>query len=348
MNKETAVAQTGLNSMNQYTPDGSLEYSENGKWSDGTPKFSVTQSLSPGNQALYDLNNKTQQTLGQVGVDQSAKIAKLLSDPLNLNVGGMPYTPNANYARHSLPGAVQTESQLTPTLVGRQDIASNADLEKRLIDLGNERLNPQLANRRSDLDAALADKGIKVGSDAYSRSMLENNQAENDARNQLILTGQGQAFDQAATRANTAFTQDMNRYGQFFTQGATKEGINQANRNQYFTEASANAANEQQQDQAAFDRAQTVYGDQMQGRQQTIDEILQGRNQPINEITALMSGSQIAKPTWTSTPQSSIAAPDLMGLVASNYKAKSQNYQGMLSGLGSIFGTVAKAGIGML
>jgi len=338
MNRETAIAQTGLNAMNQYTPDGSLEYSQSGTWADGTPKFSVTQNLSPTNQKLFDLDAQTSINLGQIGVDQSDKIAKLLGTPLNLDVGAMPTAPTGSTARYSLPGAQTVASRYAPDAILTAGVADNSALEKQLIDLGNQRLNPELQRRRMDLDASLADKGIKANSDAYSRAMTDNAQAENDARNQLILNGQNQAFQQALARSQ----QDQSRYGQFWNQGAQKaqQDFTQdlAGRNQYFTEASANVANEQQQDQALFDRAWQAYQGQMQGRQQTIDEILQGRNQPINEITALMSGSQIGKPEWTSTPQSSIASPDLMSLVASNYQAKSQQFGGMLSGIGSILG----------
>jgi hypothetical protein len=347
MSKETAISQQGLNAMDQHTPDGSLTYGQEGTWADGTPKFNVTQTLSPANQKLYDLNNQTQTNLGQIGVDQSDKISKLLGTPLNINVGAMPNAPTGSVARYGLPDAVQNYSQLNPTLVDRADIGSNADLEKRIIDLGNERLTPQLQRQRADLDASLADKGIKVNSDAYSRAMTDLGQTENDARNQLILSGQNQAFQQALARSQNTFGQDIQRTGQFFNQGAQKEGIDLTNRQQFFNEAQAGVANEQQQDQSLFDRAWQTYTGQMQGRQQTIDEILQNRNQPINEISALMSGSQVSKPTWTSTPQASIAAPDLMGLVASNYAGKSAQYGGMLSGLGSIAGNLFKMAPGL-
>lgn len=354
MNKETAVAQTGLNAMNQYTQDGQLEYAENGKWSDGTPRFSVTQTLSPDNQKLYDLNAKTEQNLGQIGVDQSQRIAELLSSPLNLNVGKMPTIPTGSEARYSLPGASQmtgtaVASRYAPDAILAAGIQDNSALEKQLIDLGSQRLNPQLQQARASLDASLADKGIKANSDAYSRSMTDFGQQENDARNQLILNGQQQAFQQALARSQN----EQSRYGQFWTQGAQKAqqdfgqdlasnnqlfNQNLAGRQQYFTEAGANVQNEQQQDQAQFDRAWQAYTGQMQQRQQTIDEILQSRNQPINEITALMSGSQIAQPQWTSTPQSQIAPTDFIGLVNGQYQAKQAAYGGAMSGIGSILG----------
>jgi hypothetical protein len=51
-NKETAIANAGINMVNQYTPEGKLEYSTNGLWGDGTPRYEVRQELSPENAAI--------------------------------------------------------------------------------------------------------------------------------------------------------------------------------------------------------------------------------------------------------------------------------------------------------
>ena len=57
-----------------------------------------------------------------------------------------------------------------------------------------DKLQPQFANQTSDLAASLANKGISVGSEAYSRAMtdLQNNQnnALNQAAYQSVLAGQ--------------------------------------------------------------------------------------------------------------------------------------------------------------
>lgn len=82
------------------------------------------------------------------------------------------------------------------------------------------------------------------------------------------------------------------------------------------------------------------------GRQQAFSEALAGRNQPINEITALLSGSQVSNPAQMSgpTPQSGVGGVDYTGLVKDNYRAEVANQQNMMGGL---FG-LASAGIGLL
>jgi hypothetical protein len=55
-----------------------------------------------------------------------------------------------------------------------------------------------------------------------------------------------------------------------------------------------------------------------------LNEILAERNQPLNEISALMSGSQVAQPTFTNTPQTQVAGVDYGGMVNNNYQGQVQ------------------------
>lgn len=157
-NRETAIAQTGLNAMNQYGPQGSVTYTQNGTWADGTPKFSQTTSLSPEQQAIYTTGQKTQQNLANTAQTQSGRLDTLLQQPFSLD---------------------------------------NEATEGRLMELGSKRLNPQLAQRREQEIARLSNQGIKLGSTAYDRAMNLVDQGENDARNQLMLTGRNQAVQEA-------------------------------------------------------------------------------------------------------------------------------------------------------
>jgi hypothetical protein len=62
----------------------------------------------------------------------------------------------------------------------------------------------------------------------------------------------------------------------------------------------------------------------LKGRQQSVDEIMAERNQPLNEITALMSGSQVAQPKFTATPQTQVGGVDYGGMVQNNYAGQMQ------------------------
>lgn len=90
----------------------------------------------------------------------------------------------------------------------------------------------------------------------------------------------------------------------------------------------------------------------LSGHQTAVNDILTERNQPLNEITALMSGSQVRNPAFTSTPQASVAGTDYSGIVQNNYKAATDQYRtdvaqnnAMMGGLFGLAGTLG--GMGM-
>lgn len=76
------------------------------------------------------------------------------------------------------------------------------------------------------------------------------------------------------------------------------------------------------------------------------------RNQPINEITALMSGSQVSNPSFGSTPSPGVAPTDYLGAVQQNlnqqnlgYQAQVNQNQGLMSGIFGL-GSAALGGWG--
>src|SRR6185312_6121208 len=91
-NVATALANASLNHVNQVGPNCSLTYNQTGtsKFTDpytgqsyDIPNYTQTTTLSPDQQKLYDLNNQTQQNLGNIGVQQSDKIGSLLNTPFD-------------------------------------------------------------------------------------------------------------------------------------------------------------------------------------------------------------------------------------------------------------------------
>lgn len=83
------------------------------------------------------------------------------------------------------------------------------------------------------------------------------------------------------------------------------------------------------------------------GRGQAFSEALAQRNQPLNEITALMSGSQVSNPATMSgpTPQAGVAGVDYAGLVNQNYQQRLGAAQGAWGGIGGLFGTALSGGL---
>ncbi len=129
-NKETAIAQAGLNMTNQTDAFGNkLTYNQIGTWSDNTPRYEAIQSLSP-----------QQQALAQQGMDiygQGLGTAKNLLGQLQGTLGTAAPQYDENYRQQQLSAMLQ-------------------------------RQQPNLDQQRQSLEAQLANQGITLGSQAYN------------------------------------------------------------------------------------------------------------------------------------------------------------------------------------
>lgn len=84
-----------------------------------------------------------------------------------------------------------------------------------------------------------------------------------------------------------------------------------------------------------------------QARAQGLDERFATRNQPLNEIAALLNGSQVQQPQFGATPGGSIAPVNYAGIVANNQAQQQANYQTQLGGWNGLMGGIG-SGIGSL
>ena len=243
--QETSAAQTGTNiattiannrmrMVDQYTPDGSLTYEQTGteSYTDpytgetyDIPGYSATTSLSPEQQAIADQNNSAKLNLSSLANERS------------------------DFLRDYLPGSEAATDQI----------------DSKLYELGAKRLDPRFAQEEDALRTRLTNQGISMGSEAYNRELERFGQGKNDAYNQLLLNGRGQAANEV--------------------------------------------------------------------------------NMPINQITALLSGSQVSNPNVQMTQPQGAPTTDVAGLINQNYNQQYQNYQndprhGIMGGL---FGLGSKA-----
>jgi hypothetical protein len=73
-----------------------------------------------------------------------------------------------------------------------------------------------------------------------------------------------------------------------------------------------------------------------------------GRNQPLNEISALMSGSQVSQPNWLNTPSSQIPTTDVAGLINQNFNQQMQVNQQQSQNANQLIGGILGLGAGAL
>jgi hypothetical protein len=78
----------------------------------------------------------------------------------------------------------------------------------------------------------------------------------------------------------------------------------------------------------------------LNSRGQAFAENLAVRNQPLNELSALLSGSQVSNPAQMSSaaPQVGVGGVDYAGMVQDNYQAKVAQHNAMMGGLFGLAG----------
>lgn len=223
----TAIANNSMGLVNQVTPDGSLTYDQTGSYSYvdpytgqsyDLPQYTATTQLSEAGQAIQDQNQGAQLNLASLANDRS------------------------DFLRDYLP---TTE-------------AATDQIDSKLYELGSKRLDPRFAQEEEALRTRLANQGIAPGSEAYNRELSQMGQTKNDAYNQLLLAGRGQAASEV--------------------------------------------------------------------------------NMPINQITALLSGSQVSNPNVALYQPQGAATTDVAGLINQNYNQKYNNYQSDVSQKNSLLG----------
>ncbi len=83
----------------------------------------------------------------------------------------------------------------------------------------------------------------------------------------------------------------------------------------------------------------------LKSRSQAVSEALANRNQPLNEISALLSGSQVGTPQWGQTPQTSVAPTNVGDITNNAFNNQFQNYNAQVGQrnamMGGLFGLAA-------
>jgi Chaperone of endosialidase len=366
-NVSTALANARLNAVNQTTPTGALTYNfdTTNQYSfvdpaTGStyyiPTITAQQTLTPTQQEIQRRSETAQTNLAGLAADQSGRISSLLGSPIDLSQA--PPTASIDPLRN-LPQA-QTSFADTGTqqgtFAGAGDITRSFGPSDFSTDRGQVeqalfgRLNPQLDRSRQQLEQQLADQGIRYGSPAYTAAMDNWNRQANDLRLSVTAAGgaeqqrlfemargraafenaaEQQAYEQALGRGSFANTAQQNRYAQALGRG------------NFFN---AGALMQAQQ-------AQAILNAENARRANYLQEQYAQRQEPINEITALLSGSQVSRPSFVTTPQTTIPTTDIAGLINQNFAQQFGNYQqqaqstdrllGGILGLGSNLGAAA-------
>ena len=184
-NLTAAQQATAANRVNQVTPYGSLNYTQQTD-AQGYPTWTATTSLSDVGQKLLNTQNQTSLGLGGAINSQLSNVNSTLDKPFNPNLPQVGINAGQNY----------------------QDAAM-------------QRLAPQLSQQRELLTNQLANSGIPVGSEAYNRAQMNQAQKEND----LLAANTTQGFNTGLAANQQAYTQAMTNYNMpLNTLGALRTG----------------------------------------------------------------------------------------------------------------------------
>jgi hypothetical protein len=249
------------------------------------------------------------------------------------------YTTGADM---DIPTVTQT---LTPdameTLKAQQDVQKNlAYLGQRGIgtaqDVLSNRFNPNLPGLQTSLDTSnIARMPVNAGTTGQEALMsrLAPQIERQQASTRQVLANQG--ITQGSEAYRNAMTQQGQQENDLRTQAAL-QGLN--------LDIGANTQGFNQAIQGA------QFGNTAQ--QQSLAQQLALRNQPLNEISGLMSGSQIQTPQFQGYTGANIAAAPIFGAAQAQGQADMQNYgiaqagaNAQMAGLGNLAGTLGGAAI---
>lgn len=169
-NIQTGIASSVLGNPNRISPYGRTTYTKSGEMetivgADGktyqVPRYTEETTLSPEQERLYNLNTQTQQNIGQIGVDQSARIGDILGKPVDYS-----------------------DLKLDPN----QFSADRQRVERAMY----ERMQPQLDRSRAAEENRLVNQGFQRDTEAFTNAMGDIGRQENDLRLGITAAGLGE------------------------------------------------------------------------------------------------------------------------------------------------------------
>ena len=308
-----------INNPNQYNPYGSQTYSIAGYETiydaqgkpQYVPRYNQTTTLSPDQMKLLGLNTQTQYNLGSTAVQQSAFLKDYLGKMVN---------PAGWQKTNAGPAA----PKLATTFGGQGDLRQDqAPTDRRAVEealMGRQR--EAMGKQSAAEDAQLAARGLSPGSAQYGDVADTRARAATDAQQQAFL-----ASGQESRQAQDAYNRVQ---AQRFQEAASRgEFSNAALQNMFAMGGSA------------ADRQNAL-------RAQQAQETFALRNQPINEISALLSGSQVTNPQFNPFSAQGIGAAPVGQYMGQNYANELQASNAQNAGLfglgGSLMGAIGSAG----
>ena len=357
-NIDAARATAKLGNPNIYGPLGSQTISYEGD----IP--TIRQSLTPDAQATLNAQQQVERSLAELGLQGVGQAKTILGTPfdpklpgIQTNLGTISPANQTAYTAGTAQGSVNA-----PTFQQDIDTSGIAAMPVNAGMTGQQaimsRLQPQLTQNENATRQRLANQGLVTGGEAYENEMRTMGQNRNDLELQAAAQGinldalmNQQGFEQAAAQGqfgNEAQTSQFNAALQ--NAGLTNSALQQNFGNQLSGQSAQNAAIAQNYNQQL---GQAQFGNTAQD--QSLAQQLAIRNQPLNQITGLMSGSQIQMPQFQGYQGANIAAAPIYQGVQDTFQGQMDQYgirqaakNATTQGLMSMGGSLGGAGMGLM
>ena len=335
-NVDAARASAKLSNPNVYSPYGTQLVSYDGD----IP--TIRQTLTPEAQKTVEAQQRLQSNLANLGNTAYTGAFGAMSTPFSF--GGQVQTQfNQGGALQNAPTAGQyglaqgglnapdLSSQLDLSNVAKMPVNAGTTAQEAIM----RRLEPSLARQRTSTETQLINQGLRPGTEAYDNAARILGEQENDLRSQAALQGLNldiganqQGFSQALQGGQFANAADLAQFGAGMqSQQAANQAIAQ-NYGQGMSAAQAQNATEAQRYNQAMQAAQ--FGNTAQ--QQALAQALQQRQLPLNEINALMSGSQIQNPQFNAYQGANVAAAPIANATAQQGAFNQNLYNQQIAG----------------
>ena len=355
-NKEGAVSTASLSNPNIYSPYGNqiVSYADTGPG--GNPQPTITQTLTPQAQQTLDAQQRVQlglANLGQQGLGTAQNVLgqSFQYDGPEIQTGlpqnaGVDYGPTGGQYGQARGVSAGPNAQRTLDMSGVARMPVNAGTTGQQAILA--RLNPQIEQNRAATQQRLANQGLAAGTEAWNNEMRAQGNQENDLYSQAAL--QGLNLDMSANQQG--YGQQLGQaglynsaLGQDFSQNAAAQQMSNAAIGQNYGQGATSAGLYNQASGQDFNQGLQAGQFGNQAASHRYQQQLAQYNQPLNQIAALMSGSQIQNPQFQQYTGANVAAAP-MYQAAQNQGQYNQNvygqqmagYNSMLGGLSSLGG----------
>lgn len=311
---QAADYNAALGDTNTSGPTGSTSYKVTGTDpTTGAPIRTQTTTLSAPEQQILNQSQGVQS--GQL--DSAGNLLDAFNTasaagapniaPVKYNVDGTPIQSNIDTS--NVPGIENTQDAYT---YGQSTALAGEQAAQE----------PALQQDRAALDSSLRNSGAQPGTPAYDNAMAKLDASQTATRAQMA----GAAITAGQGLQNTQYGESANTNSQIFGQQQAKQTATNAAQGQDFSEKLSDAT-------LSNTAGSTDLADWAQKT-----------GIPLNELSAILGGSQVATPSAVAPTQASTAAPDIMSAFQNQYAGALSKYNAGVSTSNAEVGDAATLG----